>query len=332
MSKPPLKLRGRLAPSPTGALHLGNIRTFMVTWLMARSRGGELVMRIEDLDHPKNKPGAVEGMIDDLRWLGFDWDEGYPSTSSGQVGCGSDDKAYIQSQRVDLYAEALEKLKAQNLVYPCICSRKDVEAGLSAPHSDECLFYNGHCRNRYPDFASAQAELPSRRIPAWRFKVPADEAVSFTDGFCGEYSQIPSELSGDFVLARHEFGAGYMLAVVVDDDAMGINQIVRGDDLLAATPRQLLIYRALGLEPPEYIHLPLVVGTDGRRLAKRHGDTRVSAFREAGISAEKIIGALAASCGWAKRGEEISLSDLLPRFDMNLLPHEPFVWRDELLI
>ncbi len=323
MDNPLQKICGRLAPSPTGALHLGNIRTFMITWLLARSRGGALAMRIEDLDHPKNKPGAVEGMINDLRWLGFDWDEGY--------GCGGDDGEYIQSRRVDLYAEALEKLKTQNLVYPCICSRKDVESGLSAPHSDECLFYSGTCRGKYRDFRSAQAALPDGRIPAWRFKVPEGESVSFVDSFCGEYSQVPSEVSGDFVLARHELGAGYMLAVVMDDAAMGINQIVRGDDLLCATPRQILIYRALGLEVPEYIHLPLVVGPDGRRLAKRHGDTRVSFFREAGVSPEKIIGALAVSCGWAEAGEELKLADLLPRFDLNLLPHEPFVWHDELL-
>lgn len=316
--------RGRLAPSPTGALHLGNIRTFMITWLLARTQGGRLVMRIEDLDHPKNKPGAVTGMIDDLRWLGFDWDEGY--------GCGQEhDSAYLQSRRVEHYAKALARLIEQNLVYPCTCSRRDVEAGLSAPHSDEALFYEGHCRDRYLDFAAAQAKLPATRVPAWRFKVPANLAVRFTDGFYGEYSQVPAELSGDFVLARHALGAGYMLAVVVDDNAMGVNQVVRGDDLLAATPRQILIYRALGLQPPAYIHLPLMVGADGHRLAKRHGDTRVAYFRETGISANRIIGALAASCGWAKQGEEISLAALLPRFDLSLLPREPFVWRDELL-
>ena len=325
------KIKGRLAPSPTGALHLGNIRTFMITWLLARSQKGTLVMRIEDLDHPKNKPGAVEGMIDDLRWLGFDWDEGYPSTSSGQVGCDDNDEDYIQSHRVNFYAEALEKLKSKNLVYPCICSRKDVEAGLSAPHSDECLHYSGTCRGRFPDFTSAQSALPDGRIPAWRFRVPEGKTVSFVDGFHGEYSQVPSEVSGDFVLARHALGAGYMLAVVVDDDAMGINQIVRGDDLLSATPRQILIYRALGLPLPEYIHLPLVVGSDGRRLAKRHGDTRVASFREASVSAERIIGTLAASCGWVEQGEEIALADLLPRFDLSILPRTSFVWCDELL-
>ena len=321
MTKMHPKLRGRLAPSPTGALHLGNIRTFMITWLLARSCGGELVMRIEDLDHPKIKPGSVEGMIDDLRWLGFDWDEGF--------GCGGSSESYIQSERIERYAKALQSLIDQDLTYPCTCSRREVESGLSAPHIGEGLFYNGRCRDRYPDFASAQAALPAGRTPVWRFKVPEDEVVSFTDGFCGEYSQIPSELSGDFMLARHELGAGYMLAVVVDDASMGINQVVRGDDLLDSTPRQILIYRALGMELPEYVHLPLVVGEDGRRLAKRHGDTRVASFREAGISAERIIGGLAASCGWADQGEELSLVDLLQCFDMNLLPHEPFIWRSD---
>jgi len=316
-------IRGRLAPSPTGALHLGNIRTFMITWLLVRSRGGELVMRIEDLDHPKVKQGAVEGMIEDLRWLGFDWDEGY--------GCGPDAESYIQSRRLKHYAAAIELLKKKQLIYPCTCSRKDVESGHSAPHAGETLFYDGRCRERYTSFASAQEALPAGRVPAWRFKVPRAEVVSVPDVFCGEYSQVVSEMSGDFVLARHELGAGYMLAVVVDDSAMGINQVVRGDDLLVATPRQILIYRALGLELPQYIHLPLVVGTDGKRLAKRHGDTRVSAFREAGVTSERIIGLLAASCGWAEAGEELSLFNLLDRFDLNLLPHKPFVWRDELL-
>ena len=317
------KIKGRLAPSPTGALHLGNIRTFMVTWLLARSSGGRLVMRIEDLDHPKNKPGAVEGMIDDLSWLGFDWDEGY--------ACNGNKEEYIQSCRVELYAQALEKLREQDLVYPCTCSRKDVEAGLSAPHSDECLYYCGMCRDKFGGFESAQAMLPNGRIPAWRFKVPEGEKVSFEDGFHGAYSQVPSEVSGDFVLARHALGAGYMLAVVVDDNAMGINQVVRGDDLLSATPRQILIYRALGLQLPEYVHLPLVVGADGRRLAKRHGDTRVASYRGAGVSAKRIIGVLAESCGWAEAGEELTIAELLPRFDLSRIPREPFVWRDELL-
>ncbi len=323
MKKNDPQIKGRLAPSPTGALHLGNIRTFMITWLMARSRGGTLIMRIEDLDHPKNKPGAVAAMIDDLRWLGFDWDEGY--------GCGEGDADYVQSNRTHLYAQALEKLRTQDLVYPCVCSRRDVEAGLSAPHSDECLHYSGLCRGSFADFADAQAALPDGRTPAWRFRVPEGVAVGFADGFHGVYSQIPSEVSGDFVLARHPQGAGYMLAVVVDDAAMGVNQVVRGDDLLSATPRQILLCRALGLEPPAYVHLPLVVGADGRRLAKRHGDTRVASYRSAGVPPQRIIGALAASCGWAEPGEERSLADILPRFDLDRIPCAPFVWPPESL-
>jgi glutamyl-tRNA synthetase len=318
-----IEIKGRLAPSPTGALHLGNIRTFMVTWLLARSKGGRIVMRIEDLDHPKNKPGAVAAMIDDLRWLGFDWDEGY--------GRGDSDAEYVQSNRTELYARALRKLKSAGLVYPCTCSRRDVEAGLSAPHSNECLYYSGTCRGQFNDFESARSTMPQNRIPAWRFRVPEGEKVTFNDGFHGEYSQVPYEVSGDFVLARHAQGAGYMLAVVMDDDAMEINQIVRGDDLLSATPRQILIYRALGLPLPEYFHLPLVVGPDGRRLAKRHGDTRVASYREAGVTPQRIIGTLAASCGWARQGQELSLAAVLNRFDLASIPHTPFIWHDEIL-
>ncbi len=262
-------------------------------------------------------------MIDDLRWLGFDWDEGY--------GCGDSDAEYVQSNRMDIYERALHKLKSAGLVYPCTCSRRDIEAGLSAPHSDECLYYGGTCRGQFNDFESARSTMPQNRIPAWRFRVTEGEVVDFTDGFHGAYTQVPSEVSGDFVLARHPQGAGYMLAVVVDDDAMGINQVVRGDDLLSATPRHILIYRALGLNPPEYFHLPLVVGPDGRRLAKRHGDTRVARYREAGMKPQRIIGALAASCGWARHDEELSLAAVLTRFDFASIPHAPFIWRDDIL-
>jgi glutamyl-tRNA synthetase len=167
-------------------------------------------------------------------------------------------------------------------------------------------------------------------VPAWRFKVADEKQISFVDRFYGVYSQIPAEVSGDFVLARQREGGGYMLAVVVDDNLMGINQVVRGDDLLSATPRQILIHQALDLPLPEYVHLPLVVGVDGRRLAKRHGDTRIAALRAEGISAERIIGFLAASCGWAQLDEEIVLSDLLPRFNLQSIPRTPFVWDGKL--
>ena len=301
------KYVGRLAPSPTGALHLGNVRTFMVAWLRARSLGGRLIFRMEDLDHPRDKPGAAAGAVEDLRWLGFDWDE-----------------EYVQSERRDIYRAALKRFGDR--AYPCVCSRRDVEAAQSAPHDGEQLRYPGTCRGRFSSWAEAASFLnPAPRSPCWRFRVDPGETVSFEDAFAGTYSQDVAATLGDFPLARDEDGAGYTLACTVDDIAMGVTEVVRGDDLLAATPAQILLARALGESPPRYCHVPLVVGRDGRRLAKRHGDTRISAYREAGVAPEEIIGRLAASCGWAKEGEKASLRALLPRFDISTMPRAPFM-------
>ena len=314
---PEYGVRGRLAPSPTGALHLGNARTFLIAWLRVRSRGGALVMRMEDLDHPKNKPGAAAEALHDLRWLGFDWDEGPDQ--------GGPYAPYTQTERRAFYARALASLKACGRVYPCVCSRRDVESGQSAPHAEDGLYYPGACRGRFGDYEAAQRLLPPGRLPAWRFRVPEGETVRFEDGFCGACEQDVAAASGDFVLARDPQGAGYMLAVVADDAAMRITEVVRGDDLLPATPRQLLLYRALGWTPPAFLHVPLVVSEEGRRLAKRHGDTRIRALREAGVAPERIVGLLAWWCGWAAWGERLTLRDLLPRFDLRALPREPAV-------
>lgn len=305
---------GRLAPSPTGALHLGNVRTFMIAWLRARSCGGRVILRMEDLDHPKDKPGADVQAIEDLRWLGFDWDA-----------------EYVQSRRKDLYRSALASLHARGLAYPCVCSRKDVEAAQSAPHAGEQLHYPGTCRGR---FASWEAACAVKAQPCWRFRVPEGASVSFEDRFAGPFASDVSRTLGDFPLARDAGGAGYTLAVVVDDLLMGVTEVVRGDDLLPATPAQILIAQALApwlsaraapFAMPHYLHVPLVVGPDGKRLAKRHGDTRVASYRAAGLAPEDILGRLAASCGWCAPGERISLRDLLPRFSLESLPHRPFV-------
>ena len=320
---------GRLAPSPTGALHLGNVRTFMVAWLRARALGGRVVFRMEDLDHPKDKPGAAEEAVRDLRWLGFDWDE-----------------EYVQSERKDLYRDALAALAARGLAYPCVCSRRDVEAAQSAPHAGEQLYYPGICRGRFASWREAARSLAGTgRIPCWRFRVEDGARLTFDDVFAGRFEQDVSATLGDFPLARDEFGAGYTLACAVDDLAMGVTEVVRGDDLLAATPAQILLARALSshthspislssshstIRPFEnstisYCHLPLVVGPDGKRLAKRHGDTRVASYRAAGRRPGQILGFLAASCGWAEKGEEVSLVDLVPRFSLATIPHAPFV-------
>jgi glutamyl-tRNA synthetase len=289
----------------------------MVAWLSARSRGGSLLLRMEDLDHPKNKPGAAAAALEDLRWLGFDWDEG--------PDVGGPHAPYTQTQRTERYARALAALRERGRAYPCVCSRRDVEAGQAAPHAEDGLYAPATCRGRFADYGAAQRALPPGRLPAWRFRVPEGEAVRFTDGFRGAYEQDVSAASGDFVLARDPRGAGYMLAVVVDDAEMGVTEVVRGDDLLPATPRQLLLYRALGLTPPAFLHVPLVVSEDGRRLAKRHGDTRIGALREAGVAPGRVIGLLAWWSGWAAWGEHLTLRDLLPRFDLSRLPRAPAV-------
>ncbi len=293
-------------------MHLGNARTFLATWLSIRSQGGRLLLRIEDLDHPKVKPWAVQEAMDDLAWLGLDWDSG-PDRQSDHTAC---------------YAEALERLRRAGLVYPCTCSRRDVETAQSAPHAgDEGPRYPGTCAGLVRSYGEAARTLPAGRLPAWRFRVP-DRAIRFTDGFHGPQCENLHATTGDFVLARHPGGAGYMLAVVMDDAASGVTEVVRGDDLLPATHRQLLLQEALGIAPPRYLHLPLVVGPDGRRLAKRHGDTRISLFRKSGVAPERVIGMLAASCGWAEPGEALSARDLLPRYRLDSIPRAPVVLTD----
>ena len=319
---PSSPVRGRLAPSPTGALHLGNARTFLLGWLSVRSRGGSLLLRIEDLDHPKVKPQAAAQALDDLRWLGLDWDEA--------PDLGGPHAPYVQSERTTRYSAALERLQAIGQVYPCVCSRRDVEAGQSAPHAGEDgLAYDGTCRGRFDTYAAATAALPPGRLPAWRFRVPVDAESTFMDGLHGPQRERVAETVGDFVIARHPQGAGYMLAVVVDDAAMGVNEVLRGDDLLPATHRQLLLYQALDLAPPRFVHVPLVVAQDGRRLAKRHGDTRLDALRRSGVRPSQVVGLLAWWCGWAAWGEELMPTDLLPRFSIETLPRTPVVLTED---
>ena len=291
----------------------------MVAWLRARQAGGKVILRMEDLDHPKHKPGAEVQAIEDLCWLGFDWDE-----------------EYVQSQRKHLYDDALARLRAQGLAYPCICSRSDIEAVQSAPHEGEQLRYPGTCRDRFASWDEACAAMAGVRVsrdrcnpspvPCWRFRTPPDSHVSFDDVFAGHYEMDVWKTLGDFPLARDEKGAGYAIAVTVDDAAMGVTEVVRGDDLLPATPPQILLYRALGLQAPTFFHVPLVVGPDGRRLAKRHGDTRISAFRSAGVGAERIIGCLAQSLGIVPDKKPIGLGSLTGLFDPARMPRGPLVF------
>jgi glutamyl-tRNA synthetase len=305
MAQPQAAPVGRLAPSPTGAQHVGNARTYLIAWLAARSADGKVVLRIEDIDSPRVRPGAVQQALDDLRWLGLDWDEG----------------PIIQTQRVPHYEAALRQLQAQELVYPCTCTRGDVERAASAPHAEhEGPVYPGTCAGRKVADAAALVGQPI----AWRFRVPVG-AITFEDAFRGATTIALSEVGGDFVVWKSAGTPAYQLAVVVDDAAQGVTEVIRGDDLVPSTPRQLLLYQALGLPPPDFAHVPLVVGPDGRRLAKRHGDTRLAALRHAGVQPEALVGLLAWSCGWVKDIQSISARELLSLFRLASIPPQPFV-------
>ncbi len=305
----PSQITGRLAPSPTGGQHLGNARTFLLAWLSVRSQGGRLLLRIEDIDSPRVKVGADQEAIDDLRWLGLDWDDG----------------PIWQTQRLPLYQAALARLQAAELVYPCTCSRRDIENAASAPHVEhEGPRYPGTCPGR----RVADAATLSRPF-AWRFRA-SDATLSFADGFRGQVD-VPSTLGGDFVVWKSSGRPAYQLAVVVDDAAQGVTEVLRGDDLIPSTPRQLQLYAALGWRPPSFCHVPLVVGADGNRLAKRHGDTRLAAFRAQGVKPEAIVGLLAWSCGWLPKPEAIAPPDLLSLFNLKDTPRDPFVVTPTLL-
>jgi glutamyl-tRNA synthetase len=302
---------GRLAPSPTGAQHIGNARTYLIAWLSIRARGGKVILRIEDIDSPRVKPGAAELLCEDLRWLGLDWDEG----------------PIVQTQRIRLHEENLRRLQEQELLYPCTCSRSDVERAASAPHLDhEGPAYPGICAGRTVSDAASLNGQPF----AWRFRVNG-RSPEFSDGFRGRTQIDLAKAGGDFVVWKSAGTPAYQLAVVVDDAALGITEVVRSDDLLPSTPRQLLLYEALGLRPPHFVHVPLVVGTDGRRLAKRHGDTRLVSLRQAGVKPESLIGLLAWSCGWLPEIRPITARELLPFFSLENIPPTPFVVQQSLI-
>jgi glutamyl-tRNA synthetase len=302
---------GRLAPSPTGAQHVGNARTYLIAWLAARARGGRVVLRIEDIDSPRIKPGAAAQACDDLRWLGLDWDEG----------------PIVQTERLPEYEAALGRLQAAERVYPCTCTRADIEQSASAPHAEhEAPVYPGTCSVRRVADATGLGDRPF----AWRFRA-GDAPIEFTDGFRGAVRLDPREVGGDFVVWKSAHTPAYQLAVVVDDAASGVTEVVRGDDLVPSTPRQLRLYQALGLPPPRFVHVPLVVGPDGRRLAKRHGDTRLATLRAAGVTPQALLGLLAWSCGWVERVEPVTAGELVPRFRLEAIPPQPFVLTSELL-
>jgi glutamyl-tRNA synthetase len=267
--------RGRLAPSPTGYLHLGHARTFWMAQQRARENGGSLVLRNEDLDSTRYKMEFVPAMLEDLKWFGFEWQEG--------PDCGGPFAPYNQSERMDVYRAALDKLLAGNFIYPCTCSRKDIQAAMHAPHANDDAepIYPGTCRQ------NRKSDIVNRKF-SWRFRVPDGETISFVDGNCGEQRFVAGKDFGDFVVWRGDGVPAYQLACVADDAAMQITEVVRGADLLVSTARQILLYRALGLTPPAFYHCHLWLDETGVRLAKRHDALSLRTLRACGETPESL--------------------------------------------
>jgi len=266
--------RGRLAPTPTGYLHLGHARTFWIAQQRAKLNNGTLILRNDDLDSTRYKMEFVDAMIEDLKWFGFEWQEG--------PDIGGKYAPYNQSERFLFYRAALEKLRAGNFIYPCTCSRKDIQSAINAPHAaDDELIYPGTCRE------NLKSKIQNSKF-SWRFRVPDGETISFRDENLGEQKFIAGKDFGDFVVWRNDDVPAYQLACVVDDSAMQITEVVRGKDLLLSTARQLLLYRVLDLQPPKFFHCGLMLDENGQRLAKRNDALSLRRLREHGAKPEAL--------------------------------------------
>ena len=290
---------GRFAPTPSGRMHLGNVFSALMAWASVRSQNGSFILRVEDLDIRAHNPQYTSLLLDDLQWLGLTWDRG----------------PFFQSKRTELYQDALLKLKQQELLYPCFCSRADLHAA-QAPHaSDGAYVYAGTCR----DLSKSEGEeLSKHKIPATRIRVP-NKTYSFEDKVYGQTSQNLSKLCGDFIVQRADEVFAYQLAVVVDDADMGVTEVVRGSDLLSSTPRQLYLQDVLGFSHPIYAHLPLLVAPDGRRLSKRDHDLDLGVLRAQGKTPEEILGFLAYYIGLAEKEEPLSAVQVANRFSWDVL-------------
>jgi glutamyl-tRNA synthetase len=298
---------GRYAPSPTGPLHLGNLRTALVAWLFARSSGSRFVVRMEDLDRATSSRAHERAQLDELGAIGIDWD--------GEV--------VRQSDRFEVHRAAIAQLTAAGLTYPCYCTRREIREAASAPHGDDGqtadAAYPGTCRD-LSAAARAGREAAGRR-PALRLRVDPDVVVTFDDVIRGTCRGAVD----DVVLCRNDGVPAYNLAVVVDDAAQGIDEVVRGDDLVASTPRQIHIAQLLDMPVPRYAHIPLVLGSDGVRLAKRHGAVTLEQLAATGVDAKAVRAELAHSLGLCDPGEAVTMAQLTLRFDPAKLPRQPWL-------
>ena len=297
-------IRGRYAPSPTGDLHLGNLRTALLAWLFARCSDGHFVLRIEDLDRPRVRPGASERILSDLRWLGLDWDEG--------PDIGGSYAPYIQSERHEIYTTYLQCLQDQDLIYPCYCSRAEIARAASAPHGNEGPRYPGTCRSLTQ--AQRKQHEDNNRRPSLRFRVDDERTISFTDLLVGPVQQQVQQTVGDFIVCRSDGIFAYQFAVVVDDGLMHINQVVRGVDLLESIARQILLFEALGFQVPTFAHVPLLLDEHGKRFSKRIQSAGLEPLRSEGVTPEQVVGQMAVECGLVDRGEELSAEKLVKRY------------------
>lgn len=298
---PAVQVRGRFAPTPSGRMHLGNVFCALAAWLSARAQGGRLVLRIEDLDAQRCPVEYAHQIGEDLAWFGLDWDEG-----------GTDElryPEYFQSRRSAAYVAALDRLQQQGLLYPCFCSRGELHAA-DAPHlSDGTYRYSGKCRGLTEEQV---LRLQQRRNPAVRIRVP-DRTIGFRDLNYGYREENLERDCGDFILRRSDGVYAYQLAVVVDDGSMGVTEVVRGRDLLSSAPRQIYLFERLGLEPPAFGHIPLLLAPDGTRLSKRDRALDLGRLRQ-NHTPEELLGILAAGCGLLDAPEPVCAGDLVPLF------------------
>lgn len=304
MQSQDVPVRGRLAPSPTGYLHLGNAWAFLLCWLAVRSEGGQVVLRMEDNDPARSRQKYADGIMRDLDWLGLDWDEG--------PDCDGPYGPYVQSHKLDRYDEAIARLEALGLTYPCYCTRKELKSMAGAPHLEDVgPIYPGSCR-WLTDAERARRETLGRR-PALRLR--GDGTLGFTDLVYGPQQFDWSACGGDFPLRRSDGVVSYQLAVAVDDMDQGISLVVRGRDILPSTPRQIRIIEQLGGRVPRYAHVPLLLDIRGERLAKRHQSCELRALREQGVGTNELVGYLGWISGMQTRPTPCRAEELLRGFD-----------------